>query len=346
MIKVEFHQFFAPFSPANRELLLAATEHRIYAPSEQIFEEGDPSDALYLVLSGEVELRKQTEDGQEVLARLGGDECFGEMGVLDGRERSAAAYAVSDTRLARIPAPTLLDIISREPSSTIIKMFHSVSERLRRTDNDYIAETFSSDRFRQLQATSASFLRAMHPHLDAIRQEYGSDSPAYRQACLMLQTAQLLGAYPEDTATEQTSAEAILQELAELNHAYLANRAVELEIKCGAEQINSDRNLLLCALQKLLNNAVEAGAKKITVSSYWQPSLLEISMQDNGYGVDPAIRDTLFAAFITAGKAPSIGMGLATAKSIIEKLGGSITYLANKSGGSTFIITIKTASES
>ena len=59
MIKVEFHQFFALFSEKRREALLVDTEHRLYESGTRIFDEGDVSDALYLVLDGEVELRKR-----------------------------------------------------------------------------------------------------------------------------------------------------------------------------------------------------------------------------------------------------------------------------------------------
>jgi len=92
-------------------------------------------------------------------------------------------------------------------------------------------------------------------------------------------------------------------------------------------------------LQALLNNAVEAGASKITISTYWQPSTLELSFSDDGQGVPARIRDTLFAPFVTEGKT-AIGLGLAVAKAIVEAHGGHMRYQSGEKQGSTFIVSL------
>jgi len=65
---------------------------------EDVFEQGRHSDALYLVLEGEVAILK---DGQEI-ARLGKSISFGEMGLLLHRPRGAAARAVMDSRVLEL----------------------------------------------------------------------------------------------------------------------------------------------------------------------------------------------------------------------------------------------------
>jgi putative ABC transport system ATP-binding protein len=66
------------------------------APGEVLFREGDPSDAVYLVEGGEVEVVRPRPDGtEEVLATLGPGRYVGELGPLLGLPRSATARAVT-----------------------------------------------------------------------------------------------------------------------------------------------------------------------------------------------------------------------------------------------------------
>jgi CRP-like cAMP-binding protein len=62
---------------------------RTLGPGQFVFREGDPGDAWYVVYDGEVEVTKQTGDGERVIALLGKRACFGEMAILDGSPRSA-----------------------------------------------------------------------------------------------------------------------------------------------------------------------------------------------------------------------------------------------------------------
>jgi len=347
MIKVEFHQFFALFSEEHRQKLLKATEHLLYTNSTLIFDEGDPSDALYLVLDGEIELRKQTNSGNiEILARLQGDECFGEMGVLDGCGRSAAAYAVTNTRLARIPAEAMLAALKDEPSSTIMKMFRSISDRLRRTDNDYIAEAFRTERFQQVSEISNSLLRYFKNPMVAINE----GSSALVQAERMLSMLESIAKFSETSkrsssilpasAQQASTTSILLTELAALNQPYLQQNKIKLTTTSGDETININHKELLNTLQMLINNAIESNASKITISTYWQPSTLEITIQDNGSGVPARIKSTLFAPFVTEGKIKAIGLGLAIVKSTIESNGGTVIYQPREKQGSTFILNI------
>ncbi len=353
MIKVEYHQFFALFSESSREALLAATEHRLYESGSQVFNEGDVSDALYLVLDGEVELRKRTATGKvEILARVRGDECFGEMGILDGCGRSAAAYTVSDTRLGRIPGAAVLAALDSEPSSTLIRMFRSISDRLRRTDADYVSETYRAERFQQVRELSASLLRFLENPLTAVHAlgegDVSSVAPrevgalAVQQLERVKQAVASLSRFADGRITvarRATTPRAVLAELAERNAPFLETKCVILSTAGGSEDVALDGGGLLEVLQALLNNAVEAGASKITISTYWQPSTLELSFSDDGQGVPARIRDTLFAPFVTEGKT-AIGLGLAVAKAIVEAHGGHMRYQSGEKQGSTFIVSL------
>lgn len=69
---------------------------------ETLFEQGDPSDYVYVVESGEMEIvRVLADDAEEVLERLGPGQYFGELGPFLGFRRSASARATTDVRLTR-----------------------------------------------------------------------------------------------------------------------------------------------------------------------------------------------------------------------------------------------------
>jgi putative ABC transport system ATP-binding protein len=74
------------------------------ASGETLFEQGDQSDVVYVIESGEIELVRERVDGsEEVLARHGPGEYFGELGPMFGIRRSATARATLPSRLLALP---------------------------------------------------------------------------------------------------------------------------------------------------------------------------------------------------------------------------------------------------
>jgi CRP-like cAMP-binding protein len=73
------------------------------AENGAIFDQGDPGDALYIVLQGRVRIATTDNFGRErVLAFYGPGEFFGDMAVLTGAPRSASATASTDVRLLQL----------------------------------------------------------------------------------------------------------------------------------------------------------------------------------------------------------------------------------------------------
>jgi len=96
---------FAVVESGCAAALAEATELRNYAADETVFDEGSGGNALYFLLSGEVVIEKQIDNGKfKPLAILGEGEFFGEMAILSGAlsQRSARARAVVETSLAEI----------------------------------------------------------------------------------------------------------------------------------------------------------------------------------------------------------------------------------------------------
>src|SRR5882762_4401600 len=77
-------------------------EHKV-RENDLVFAQGDPGDSLYIVLQGRVRIATSDSYGRErVLAFYGPGEFFGDMAVLTGAPRSAAASASTDLRLLQL----------------------------------------------------------------------------------------------------------------------------------------------------------------------------------------------------------------------------------------------------
>lgn len=125
---------FASLSDAGRLALVRAGRAHALEPGAELFAAGDPSEAAYAVLAGELEVLSTAADGQEVwLAALGPGAIAGEMGVLDGGPRSAHIRAVRRSRLWRIGRETVLETLKAEPEAAVA-LLAEMAGRLRRTD--------------------------------------------------------------------------------------------------------------------------------------------------------------------------------------------------------------------
>lgn len=71
---------------------------------ELLFREGDPSDSLYIVISGRLRVvsHAANDQAQRVVAELGHGEIVGEMGLVCDEPRSASVVAIRDTNLAKL----------------------------------------------------------------------------------------------------------------------------------------------------------------------------------------------------------------------------------------------------
>jgi CRP/FNR family transcriptional regulator, cyclic AMP receptor protein len=100
----------------------------------QLFSKGQTGDAMYLVESGRVRISITDEDGHELtLAENAQGDFFGEMALIDGRQRSADAHVIADARLAILSRPDFLSFVRSSPDMAL-EMLAALTDRLRRTD--------------------------------------------------------------------------------------------------------------------------------------------------------------------------------------------------------------------
>lgn len=113
-----------------RNLLL----EKVVPQNTHLFNQGDKGDAKYLIESGRVRISIRDEDQQELtLAELAQGDFFGEMSIIDGRQRSADARVLEDARLAILPRDDFLRFVRTKPD-VALEMLSALTDRLRRTD--------------------------------------------------------------------------------------------------------------------------------------------------------------------------------------------------------------------
>lgn len=103
---LEFIKKIPLFSKLNRQALwklAKLAQIQIYPQNEIIILEGDPSNGVFIILSGEVEVLKHFQQPQQkILAHLGPGEIIGEMGIIDNEPRSATIRTLSEVKCITI----------------------------------------------------------------------------------------------------------------------------------------------------------------------------------------------------------------------------------------------------
>ena len=97
------------------------TQEAHFDPGETIFKEGDPGDALYLVLSGRVFLERNGTTIREIAEK----EAFGTLEVLDFHPRAATAKAAGPVRALKLDGRQFHDLLALD-----IEMVESVFRML------------------------------------------------------------------------------------------------------------------------------------------------------------------------------------------------------------------------
>lgn len=121
-------ELFRLFGRKDRRALVERFRSRDVERDAVIIRDGDPTDGLYVVLSGEVEVRK---DGH-LLTQLREGDVFGEISLLQKTPATATVTATRHTTLLRLPRADFDALISSHPQ--ILALISDLSdERLRRT---------------------------------------------------------------------------------------------------------------------------------------------------------------------------------------------------------------------
>lgn len=124
----------ASLSEEDLERLYGMAQTVSISAGQCVIQEGDPGDALYIVLDGELEITKRQGGQDVVLAVRSTGEFIGEMSLLEQAPRSASAHTLRDSRLLVISLAAFQTLLSCSPSAPLT-ILHTVTSRLRSTES-------------------------------------------------------------------------------------------------------------------------------------------------------------------------------------------------------------------
>ena len=127
--------FFAGLERSALERVAAGMRSRRFRRGEVIFHIGDPGDALFVIVDGQVKISLPSETGDEaILATLRGGDVFGELALLDDAPRAAQARAAEDCVLASLSRgdfESLLDTHAVVASKIALQLARQLGRQLR-----------------------------------------------------------------------------------------------------------------------------------------------------------------------------------------------------------------------
>lgn len=121
--------------------LVGECKFKDISSGQGLFFQGEAPDALFLVVNGTLVIKKQMEDSEEQVARLGAGDFFGELGFVDGHSRYAEVDAVEESRVLSIPYTSLKKLLgeSEQLSHRFYKdLCAALVQRIRRTTDSYV----------------------------------------------------------------------------------------------------------------------------------------------------------------------------------------------------------------
>lgn len=135
----------------------------------------------------------------------------------------------------------------------------------------------------------------------------------------------------------------LVSSTAELLREDPALNAVRIEVEGSAPPVQADPGLLQIVFLNLMVNSAQAmrGQGEIKVSVEASNGTCRIAVADNGPGIPSEARAKIFTPFFTT-KSRGTGLGLATAKRLVEAHRGTIDVRCPSHGGTTVIVQLPT----
>jgi CRP/FNR family transcriptional regulator, cyclic AMP receptor protein len=129
----ERHFLLGKLSGDEIDTLLHFARVERYRAGEEVFSKGSPGQSMMAVLRGQLKMTSVSSDGREIVFRIMyPDDCFGEIALLDGEERSADAVAMTDCELLVLNRRDFMPILHKRADICLI-LLRILCQRLRQT---------------------------------------------------------------------------------------------------------------------------------------------------------------------------------------------------------------------
>lgn len=324
-------------------------------PGEIIFREGEPSDSLYLVGRGSVQIATIADGvAQEIVDHVGAGNFFGATALLTGEPHSTTATAVEPAVIGEVNEDTFQKILELSPGRLHMNFLRAITSRLRSVNKHFMRETLRAERLRVAGALASAMLHDLRNPVciarccsDLIATE-SADSHLRELSQMLTDTVNgILGMtldlldYARGSVAVTKRPLSIWRLLDELNRQslhVLPTKNIEF-VKHIRYQGNIDIDLsrfsraVVNAIENAINAMPQGGVLTFTADHIEHHIALRIS--DTGSGIPAESLPTLFEPFERRGNSRGNGVGLAIAKAIIEAHGGKIFVRSIAERGTT-----------
>ena len=113
--QVQKVDIFQNFNESDINMLISNSKIRKFEPNENIVNENDEGDSLFIILSGNARVFIN-KDGKDIkLGMVANGDTFGEFSLLTGDKRSATVKAINHLECIEVSKSALKNILEKEP---------------------------------------------------------------------------------------------------------------------------------------------------------------------------------------------------------------------------------------
>jgi CRP/FNR family cyclic AMP-dependent transcriptional regulator len=158
------HFLLRHLEASELDQLLKFAKLRHGRPNEVLFQKGDPGDGLIAIIEGRVKISTMSAEGKEIVLNiLGPGELFGEIALIDGKDRSADATVMENAELVVIDVRDFMPFLEERPELAT-RLLVMLCERFR-----WVNDLYEDAIFMHLPARLAK-------HLIRLGESFGDES--------------------------------------------------------------------------------------------------------------------------------------------------------------------------
>lgn len=123
---------FSKIAPSKLKLLAFTSDRLTFAPGQELFHQGDPGDAAYIIMDGEADVTVNTPAGEISVAKVRKNDLIGEIAILCDVPRTATIKALSEVTTLAITKELFFQLVTEFPEMAV-EIMRELAHRLERT---------------------------------------------------------------------------------------------------------------------------------------------------------------------------------------------------------------------
>ncbi|HEX9926351.1 MAG TPA: cyclic nucleotide-binding domain-containing protein [Anaerolineae bacterium] len=133
--------FFSRLSDQDLQKLISMGETISLRVNQVVYQEGDESESMFVILDGRVRIYKVDDRGRDLeLATLAAGDFFGELALLDSQPRSATVVCLTACEFFVINQIAFMGLLLRSRARIIYSVFADLTGKIRETTEAYFKE--------------------------------------------------------------------------------------------------------------------------------------------------------------------------------------------------------------